>query len=717
MANNNNTYITHTIKKGETLSDIAQDSIGTSGMYDIARYNNIKDINNIKEGDVIKIPKNVIVDINKNPYKQPIDNNKYYTVKSGDNVSLIAKENGISINDIYRYNNGLKYNPNIIKIGERIRIPDKQYSGVSKYESNKHLSLGIIPRWYKSIGDYDDTKNNNKLVDITRLTKNDVNNAINITSKVKQQLYNNYTLNSLYNNSVSAESLMHNKNTTKIIEDTVLKNNKEDSTKKNASLSFAMISAFYGTNTTNQYYIVDDKAHSKVYLCLNGDIVFAADAAHGAAENPSSKYYRSEKDIEESKQFENDLKRKHSLIYRNGYAPDDYDDITRTYAKKNGSIEEGLGNMTTPAGVVYSSAVNDPHYGGAFVRRTQDMVKNNSPYGMPSSMHRGNVYNPNASNKLFGSNGCSRLEEPAMRRLYSYLKGRKDVPTFILPNSTKDKFTIDDSGELVYKANGANKIRFSPNDNSQSILFTVSSDSMKNQAKLDDHQMDVVRKFSGGLCRYRNIIKSKYNLSNSDYAKLSVYAVGILGTESSFGRKGMWLGNFTGAMSRYVGAEAAPDIYYKDKIAREGATIFGVGKADNNKEMQHKSLGLTQIRYYNLSDDTKAFLHKQLGSDMYNLEDPENAALVTISKLADSFVHNGKNINKTIGDYNKKQSYMSSCLRKAQQVGFKVQVVGDKNISKKYQIPLNHGSGYYRSLLGMDNKYDAILSHIKSKNK
>ena len=92
----------YVVKKGDTLSSIAK-KFGVS-VQAIADINNIKDVNKIYAGQILKIK----------------DTNIYYTVKYGDNATKIAQKYGTSVQEIARLN-GLE-NPNIIYTGQKLRI-------------------------------------------------------------------------------------------------------------------------------------------------------------------------------------------------------------------------------------------------------------------------------------------------------------------------------------------------------------------------------------------------------------------------------------------------------------------------------------------------------------------------------------------------------------------------------------------------------------------
>ena len=104
-----NSAVTYTVKSGDTLSSIAK-KYGTT-YQKLAQYNNISNPNIINVGQVIKIPNN-----NTNNKVQV----EYYNVKSGDNLSNIAKKYGTSVNQLVSWNNIA--NANLIYVGQNLRV-------------------------------------------------------------------------------------------------------------------------------------------------------------------------------------------------------------------------------------------------------------------------------------------------------------------------------------------------------------------------------------------------------------------------------------------------------------------------------------------------------------------------------------------------------------------------------------------------------------------
>lgn len=99
----NTSYITYTVKKGDTLSKIAKKYNTT--YQELAEYNNIADPNKISVGQVIKIPTGEAI---------------IHTVQKGEYLVKIAKKYNVKWTDIAKKNN-IKF-PYIIRVGQKLII-------------------------------------------------------------------------------------------------------------------------------------------------------------------------------------------------------------------------------------------------------------------------------------------------------------------------------------------------------------------------------------------------------------------------------------------------------------------------------------------------------------------------------------------------------------------------------------------------------------------
>lgn len=100
----------YTVKSGDTLSSISQRS-GIS-IDNLAKWNNIKNKNLINVGQKLTL---------KAPASNSVSSTKTYTVKAGDTLSGIAYKHGTTYQELQKLNN-IK-DPNKINVGQVIKLP------------------------------------------------------------------------------------------------------------------------------------------------------------------------------------------------------------------------------------------------------------------------------------------------------------------------------------------------------------------------------------------------------------------------------------------------------------------------------------------------------------------------------------------------------------------------------------------------------------------
>ena len=105
------------IKNGDTLSELAM-SYNTTVEY-LVKINNIQNPNLIYAGNILLVP----IQNSINNGENNVNNKNYYiyTVKKGDTLSQIALNNNTTVANIANLNN--IYNPNLIFIGQQLKIP------------------------------------------------------------------------------------------------------------------------------------------------------------------------------------------------------------------------------------------------------------------------------------------------------------------------------------------------------------------------------------------------------------------------------------------------------------------------------------------------------------------------------------------------------------------------------------------------------------------
>ena len=121
--------LVYTVKAGDTLSAIAK-KYGTTYQA-LASYNGISNPNVINVGQKIKIP-------GAGSGSTSTGGEVVYTVKAGDTLSAIAKKYGTTYQKLASYN-GIS-NPNVINVGQKIKIPNGSGSASSGTTSSGSAS-------------------------------------------------------------------------------------------------------------------------------------------------------------------------------------------------------------------------------------------------------------------------------------------------------------------------------------------------------------------------------------------------------------------------------------------------------------------------------------------------------------------------------------------------------------------------------------------------
>ncbi|QNU67820.1 LysM peptidoglycan-binding domain-containing protein [Ruminiclostridium herbifermentans] len=142
--NNSVTYTTYTVKSGDTLSALAK-KYGTT-VAELAKLNNITNVNKISVGQKLKIPSatnnsnNTTTNKDNNPPDTKVNNSvtySTYTVKSGDTLSALAKKFGTTVAELAKLNNIT--NVNKISVGQKLKVPKtKDYSETPPKENNEN---------------------------------------------------------------------------------------------------------------------------------------------------------------------------------------------------------------------------------------------------------------------------------------------------------------------------------------------------------------------------------------------------------------------------------------------------------------------------------------------------------------------------------------------------------------------------------------------------
>lgn len=118
-----------TVKRGDVLEKLARAN-GTS-VKEIKRINNLT-TDRISVGQVLKVPPRSPNDPTHNDSTRVVAQKQesapvataaqYYTIKAGDNLWKIAKQNSVKLDDLLRLNNLTEEKARNLKIGDKIRV-------------------------------------------------------------------------------------------------------------------------------------------------------------------------------------------------------------------------------------------------------------------------------------------------------------------------------------------------------------------------------------------------------------------------------------------------------------------------------------------------------------------------------------------------------------------------------------------------------------------
>lgn len=165
--------VKYKVLKGDTLSSISKKYYGNANRYmDIARKNGITDVNSLSVGQELKIDESN--NKNNNTINNTNNTNNSYKLAKGDNLSKVAANNRITLNELLKYNPNIK-NPNNVLIGQSINLPkEKKYTPKVRTiqeienlekEYNNDTDENIINKWHERNNTnrpyiIDDKKNN-----------------------------------------------------------------------------------------------------------------------------------------------------------------------------------------------------------------------------------------------------------------------------------------------------------------------------------------------------------------------------------------------------------------------------------------------------------------------------------------------------------------------------------------------------------------------------
>ena len=168
---NPDSMFTYTVKKGDSLYSIAKRYDTT--VDEIKKLNNLKS-NNLSIGQKLNIPET---------YSEiTLPNYINYTVKKGDTLYSIAKDNGITIDTIIKDNN---LSSNILNIGQILRIRNNNVVEDECYDTDYNIpSNNIIYTVKKGDSLYSIAKKYNTGIDNIKRKNNLTSNLLSIGQKL-----------------------------------------------------------------------------------------------------------------------------------------------------------------------------------------------------------------------------------------------------------------------------------------------------------------------------------------------------------------------------------------------------------------------------------------------------------------------------------------------------------------------------------------------------
>lgn len=236
-----------------------------------------------------------------------------------------------------------------------------------------------------------------------------------------------------------------------------------------------------------------------------------------------------------------------------GLSGNDYNTIT--YVNSNGTIRNGVGNNSTPAGVTRISSITDYHGAPAFQRARLDNEGNilrvvNSKGEevddtIASSLHSGNT------SRVYSSNGCVRMSNKALTELAQYI----DVGTLVytLPDKEGSRFVLKD-GNLNFEADnpyGETEKGKSFNSYGKDTVYHDDYNTFNNRTYspirieydatgMSNNKRENINTVISGLEENKRAIQQYFNISDYHYNKIAQLALGILEQESKFGDSKMY---------------------------------------------------------------------------------------------------------------------------------------------------------------------------------
>ena len=307
----------------------------------------------------------------------------------------------------------------------------------------------------------------------------------------------------------------------------------------------------------------------------------------------------------------NELAKTNQII--TGLSGDDYNTVT--YTDDGDNLQDGSGNMSTPAGITVISGGGTYHGVPSFTRARINSngqiarVKDDKTDDIASSLHYGNMANLGRT----GSNGCVRVDGKFLSELPNYIGVGTEVYT--LPEKDGSRFEVRE-GKLNFFADNPYGIqegdrRFwddynTTNNKSYSPLLI----SHKNVGEDAEYEGNIIS-YANAIMNGKKQLQKDFNLDSYTYDKLAQLAMGIAQQETKFNTS-----------TRKQIKDYTPDI------------VLNIIRGDTNR-----SRGATQIK---MSGDNKEMksLYRKYGIDEDNIDNMDKSAIATMARLA--YIYNSE---------------------------------------------------------------------------
>ena len=540
---------------------------------------------NVKQPN--KTPKEYLKIINEF-YKDGGEN--IYKVKSGDNLSKIARNYNTTVDDIVSIND--ISNPSMISIDQELLMPQgvSLENTPSSYTVKPGDTLGKIASRYNT--SYQKLAKINNISDPNMIR---VNQDILLPEDYREEV------------PMAEESW---------ISTDVLKKNTDDI---NALADEQVIVKSQLLNNPNERYVVIDKKNGRLKLYHGDEIITDFEVLTGKNEGDQQTVTQPIDKNRDGKITEED---KINGIYQ---------------------VDWSKGNLSTGAGkfkISNSSPTSSKKYMNApsfNLINEAGIEVSTAIHGAPS--YRQKYFDNNDITDNRSSNGCINGKCSDLQGLYDMgLPNNTNV--YILPDDEGNAFEMVD-GQAVLRMSRENRESYQSYErNNQTYkgqggnytINTLNYKPIRAQFNVDKFKEDVFTAldfndetelyettipFISALMDNKKKIMQTSKIPSDVYNEIAKIAFGIYGTESNYGDTHSATGNFSRAVNKYFNPKqsSSPDV--KSKYSTYGAD------KDSN------SVGYTQIRFAFLNDTEKAALKAFNITDNSDMLDPEKSAIAT----------------------------------------------------------------------------------------